>query len=33
MSIMVSVEFWLQKGKQKEFLDVLGNVLPDTRAY
>lgn len=33
MSIMVSVEFSLQAGKQKEFLDVLGNVLPDTRAY
>ena len=33
MSIMVSVEFSLQEGKQKEFLDVLGNVLPDTRAY
>ena len=33
MSIMVSVEFSLRAGKQKEFLDVLGNVLPDTRAY
>ena len=33
MSIMVSIEFSLQAGKQKEFLDVLGNVLPDTRAY
>jgi len=33
MSIMVSVEFSLQAGKQKEFLDVLKNVLPDTRAY
>ncbi|NCW54638.1 MAG: antibiotic biosynthesis monooxygenase [Rhodobacteraceae bacterium] len=33
MSIMVSVEFSLQEGKQKEFLNILGNVLPDTRAY
>ncbi len=33
MSIMVSVEFSLQERKQKEFLDVLGKVLPDTRAY
>ena len=33
MSIIVSVEFSLQAGKQKEFLDVLGSVLPDTRAY
>ena len=30
---MVSLEFWLQEGKQKEFLDILGNVLPDTGAY
>ena len=33
MSIMVSIEFSLQAGKQKEFLEVLDNVLPDTRAY
>ena len=33
MSIIVSVEFSLQEGKQKEFLNNLGNVLPDTRAY
>ena len=33
MAIIVSVEFSLQAGKQKEFLDVLGNVLPDTRGY
>ena len=33
MSIMVSVEFSLQEGKQREFLNILGNVLPDTRAY
>lgn len=33
MSIMVSVEFSLRAGKQKEFLDVLANILPDTRAY
>ena len=30
---MVSVEFSLQAGKQKEFLDVFSNVLPYTRAY
>ena len=33
MSIKVSVEFSLQAGKQKKFLDVLGNALSDTRAY
>ena len=33
MSIMVAVEFSLQERKQKEFLEILGNVLPDTRAY
>ena len=33
MSVMVSVEFLLQAGKQKEFLEILGNVFIGTRAY
>ena len=33
MSIMVSVEFSLQDGKQKEFLEFLAGALKDTRAF
>ena len=33
MSVMVSSEFSLKAGKQKEFLNVLSGVLVETRAY
>jgi quinol monooxygenase YgiN len=33
MSIMVTVKFPLQDGKAEAFLKVLGEALPDTRAY
>ena len=33
MAIMVTLDFPLQDGKQAEFLELLGGVLPDTRAF
>ena len=33
MSVMVSVEFFLQDGKQNDMLASLAEALPDTRAF
>lgn len=33
MSVMVSVEFFLQDGKQNDMLTSLAEALPDTRAF
>ena len=33
MAIMVALDFPLQDGKQAEFLELLGDALPNTRAF
>ena len=33
MAIMVTVKFPVQEGKAAAFVEMLGQVLPDTRAY
>ena len=33
MSIMVSLDFPMQEGKQAVFLETFGTALPDTRGY